>query len=303
MLKKVVCRDVDAAPVAVTVDANGNAVATPVSDGDKGSAPAPVKEPLVVNPADADNIEPALDDSTPTGGAPAVKPPGKDNAAFASMRVENTQLKGTVNELKEHLNSITSALQNIGNPNGSTDGVSGEPIEKRLVADPIGTIQEIAVKVYGEQNSRKDFQDVLTISRKTVLEKYPALKDGNSKEYQLYNQICATNPDYFKLAKGPLFAMREMEEVMATGADATPANADATPNTDAIPTGGNAMLDPNRGARVNSGIIMKGGAAGGNINPAQELSVAQLTYCKQHQIDPKVYKQIVNKETNRGYTA
>lgn len=304
-------------PATVVVD-TGNPEGTPTSDGQQGATPNPGTAPVAapVNTGDAASIavpsnakQPSRTpsaDADPTSGAPAANAP-RDNAAFAAMRVENKQLKDTVGTLQHQMSNITQALQNIGNPNVGGPNNIGEPIEKRLVEDPVGVIREIAVSAFQEANSKQAYQNKVAESRKIVLEKYPQLTDPNSREYQVYNKVCTENPDYFNLGNGPMVAMRDMEDILARegntsvgGAPVTnvPAAGGVNPNPY-----GNVMLDPNRNTRVNSGILMK--PNGIQITPGGpvDLDPAQMEYCKKNNISPDVYKQIINKGGKGGYTA
>jgi hypothetical protein len=268
-------------------------VVVPSPDAGKGNGgapnpePAPRQEPqgrdpIVVNPG-AQDPQPRPAARPGAGGDPT-------NSAFAQMRVENRRLAEELAQTQQQMQKVVGALRTIGgqpeDPNTGED--PEQAMLQRLAKDPIGVIKDVARGAYQEVSSQESFQRTLTDTRKAVVDKYPALRDPNSKEYQVYNQVCVENPEYFKLAKGPLFAMREMEERLAQDPNPNPNPAPRKPVNPNPPMGG---------------PIMQPGGGAGPVG-APDLDAAQQAYCKKYGIDPKVYVQVVGKSDSRGgYTA
>jgi hypothetical protein len=280
LMKPIVLRDpevnVDDPPIKVEIPPKK----VPDAGGGKGPTPDPDKGLKVKTPeelaaeGDAGHVE--------------HKPKGDANAAFAAMRVENKRLNDTVNQLQERVQKVDGVLQKIGQVYGNEEDPE-IPIEERLVKDPIGTIKLISKAAYQEVTSEARFNDTLVTSRKAVLEKYPALRNPESPEYQVYNRLCAENPDYFKLAKGPLMVMRDMEDELklTPAGKINPAEEHQFINVGGAPAGG---------------VIMRGGGAGALGGGATELTPAQADYCRKFGIDPKIYLQVANKANKGGYT-
>jgi len=282
-MKPIVLRDpeVDVDNLPAKVDIPPKKV--PDAGGAKGAAPDPEKGPKVNTPEDIDKGGDA--------GSLDTKPKHDSNAAFAAMRVENKQLKDTVGQLQDRVSRVDGVLTKIGQVYGNENGDSEIPIEERLVKDPIGTIKLISKSAYQEITSESKFNDTLLTSRKSVLDRYPGLRNPDSAEYQTYNRICAENPDYFKLAKGPLLAMRDMEEELKM-----------QPNPADAPKGESDKPLTNLGGNQPTGVIMRGGGAGILGTSSTELTPAQAEYCRKFSIDPKIYLQVANKANKGGYT-
>jgi hypothetical protein len=260
------------------------------SDAGKGKKPNPTPDDKGKDP----NRDPE-DLGDDEGAAKKDVKPNKDNAAFAAMRVENTKLSKQVEHLTGQLNNVIGALQTIGGVPGAKSGEL--PIEERLVKDPIGTIKEIAVTAQREVSTQERFQRVLNDSRKVVVDKYPALRDSNSYEFQVYDEICRENPEYFNSPKGPIQAMRDMEERLIAEGKLDP-NSLFSKNDSKAADSRRVINSP-----TGAGVGMRGGdMIGGKKAANNELDAAQLAYCKANGIDPKVYQQIIAKSSAGGYT-
>ena len=282
-MKPIVLRDpeVDADNPPVKVDLKPT---VPDAGAGKGTPANPDKSPKVRTPEEMEDASDA--------GHIEHKPKGDSNAAFAAMRVENKRLQDTVNQLQDKVQKVDGVLSRIGQVYGGEGEQTEIPIEERLVKDPIATIKLISKAAYQEVTSEARFSDTLGNSRKAVLERHPALRNPESPEYQAYNRICAENPDYFKLAKGPLLAMREMEEELKMYPAGNPNKEEhVQPQRQFVNVGG---------APSNS-VIMRGG--GGDLGGAPtELTPAQAEYCRKFSIDPKIYLQVANKANKGGYS-
>lgn len=287
----------------IIADADDDAAVTKIAVQGKADAPGSNGAASKADGAPAGKSD---DSAAPKDGAHASKSGATHdnddnarNAAFAAMRVENTKLNKTVEELSGKLNNITQVLSRIGQPPGAVDE-TGDPMAAaldKLAKDPINTIKEIAKGAYQEVGAEERFHRTLFDARKAVVDKYPALRDQNSYEYQVFNEICANNPEYFKLAKGPLYAMRDMEERLAAEGRSSKAGSDkGTDMLEDIPK--NPPVIPS----VNNGVGMRPGSGFNATKGAQELTPTQLEYCQRNGIDPKVYKQVISANSKGGFS-
>lgn len=133
----------------------------------------------------------------------------KLNASFYSQR-----------KMEEQLREISQRLQP---PPAKEVQPPADEWEEKVKKDWKGTVRELA-RLEAEELRKKDFEtqriqqretaenNIREQGKKTVLDKYPDLNDETSEKAQLYRQIVMANPDYLTNPRGPVLAMRDMED-------------------------------------------------------------------------------------------
>jgi len=148
-----------------------------------------------------------------------------DNKAFAEMRIENRDLKNTVEELKRTVEQLNQAPSTVQQPVQQQTVASDDPRnwteeqwdqlakqDWKKAVDLRSSIQ--AEDKYKEQKMSSEFSRVQEESKARVLERHPELNDPNSEKAKIYRNIVVANPEYTVQKKGPLSAMYEMEDYM-----------------------------------------------------------------------------------------
>lgn len=133
----------------------------------------------------------------------------KLNASFYGQR-----------KIEEQLKEIAQRLQP---PPAKEVATPSDEWDQKVQKDWKGTVQELAEKRFQELKVKEIEQSKITAreqqenqiredSKRKVLEKYPDLNDESSERAQLYRQIVMANQDYLYNPRGPVLAMRDMEE-------------------------------------------------------------------------------------------
>ncbi len=131
----------------------------------------------------------------------------------------------------------------------------------------------------------------LNESKDKVIQKHPELSDVSTEKSKIFLNILDRNPEYLTMSKGPILAMRDMEDEM-----------EALGYTKEQIFDSKKVATQNESTRVNRGSLTAGGRMaekpGGRT---VTLSKDDLEMCKAMGLDPKDYaKEKLNRETPKG---
>jgi hypothetical protein len=243
-----------------------------------------------------EEVEIDIDDKEEDEETPADK-------KFAEMRIENKELRTTVDELKQTVESlkstpaaapvVTPAPIASDDPRSWTeeqwDALAKSDWKKAV--DLRSSIQ--AEDKYKEQKTSSEFERVQEESKSKVLLRHPELNDPNSEKAKIYRNIVTANPEYTVQKKGPLSAMYEMEDYMEkhmgykrediVKAEQTAREAEAARHHRVSLTSTPGRHSEDSGTKVT-------------------LTKDEVDFCKLQEIDPKVYATNKKKlaATSRG---
>jgi hypothetical protein len=119
---------------------------------------------------------------------------------------------------------------------------------------------------------------VMEESKNRVLTRHPELNDQNSEKSQIYLSILDRNPEYLNMSKGPVLAMRDMEEEM-----------EARGYTREQIFDSKQAVARNEATRVSRASLTNGGRMPEKQGRTVTLSKADLEFCETQGIDPKKY--------------
>ena len=162
---------------------------------------------------DADDDDAGGDDDSPS------------NKAFAEMRVENKELKKTVDEMKTKIDELGQPQPIVAptqTPTGTdpTDPMNWteeqwDALAKSDWKKAVDLRSEIqARRIHTTATTNSEFNRVQEESKKAVLDRHPELGDINSEKSKIYKNIVTSNPEYVNQKKGPVHAMYEMENFL-----------------------------------------------------------------------------------------
>ena len=175
---------------------------------------------------DADEGEIEIDPDDKSGDAEKRK----SNYKFAKRRVEDKEKKER-QELRDQISSLSDTVGQLSQnmqaqrlpvvENETPDvGVPKTPEEWDALAEKDW---RKAVDLRSETNARRIIKEAQTFSsneknllesKQRVLARHPELNDNNSEKSKIFLQICQDNPDYLANSRGPVYAMRDMEDRM-----------------------------------------------------------------------------------------
>lgn len=205
------------------------------------------------------------------------------NKAFAAMRIENKQLKESVDNLSQQVQGISKpAPVQRPAPTGlpQTDAEWDDLAEKDWKkAVDLRSIQN-AQNIVQQQKAAASAMSTLEKSKQRVLALHPEIDDDNSEKAKIFKNIINENPDYLNLPKGPLYAMRDMEDYMENELGYKRSEIRNAEDKGA----------KREASRQNRIILNKGS---GRVNAGSKntvvLSRDELEFCKFQEIDPKEY--------------
>ena len=154
---------------------------------------------------------------------PEVKK-SKQNKKFAQMRIENKQLKEENEQLKRvpavPTPTVTPAapaapdIKDMRNPRNWTED-QWDVYAKKDWKGAVDLRSQInAENVVDKKATETKESSELVGSKKIVSGKHPELNDDNSEKTKIYLSILNDNPRYLTDPKGPIHAMRDMEDRM-----------------------------------------------------------------------------------------
>lgn len=147
-----------------------------------------------------------------------------------------------------------------------------------------------ARKVRDEYAQQEKSTNALNDSKTKVLDRHPELNDTNTEKSQIFLKILDKNPEYLSMAKGPILAMRDMEDEM-----------------EALGYTKEQIFDPKKAnervetTRINRGALTNGGRMPEKSARTVQLSKDDMEFCTSQGIDPKDYaREKLNLENRKG---
>lgn len=157
-----------------------------------------------------------------------------DARAFAAMRKENTEWKKKHSELEKKIKELSEkppvqaaapTQPQYTAPHQQREFINGVPVPQtkvewdalarqdwQLAVDMRSIIN--ARRITAEARSVQDNARTLDEAKIKVLEKHPELNDATTDKGRIYLEVLDKHPEYLTLPRGPIYAMREMEEIM-----------------------------------------------------------------------------------------
>jgi len=211
------------------------------------------------------------------------------NKAFASMRIENKQLKDSVDKLNQTVSELsnTSAQKTSIKAEDTYSDIpkTDEEWDKLAQTDwkkavDLRSIQN-AQNILKQQQHAEKSESTLTESKQKVLAVHPELNDNNSEKAKIYLSILDQNPDYLTQPRGPLYAMRDMEDYMENTLGYKRGEIRSAEKAGA----------QREASRQNRIVLNKGAGRSGTETTGNKvvLSKDEMEFCKFQEIDPKEY--------------
>lgn len=218
-----------------------------------------------------------------------------DNKAFAAMRKEAADLRKQNAEMakrmKEYeMRSAQAPAYVPPQPVQHRETIGGVPVpQTKQEWDALARADwQTAVDMRSIISARRVQEEVKRVDRNAsvmeesknrVLTRHPELADVNTEKSQIYLSILDKNPEYLTMSKGPVLAMRDMEEELEArgytreqifdSKRAVTRNEETRASRAQLTTGG--RMPERQGGRTVS------------------LSKADLEFCENQGIDPKKY--------------
>jgi hypothetical protein len=230
-----------------------------------------------------------------------------DNKAFAAMRKEASEAKKERDALKARIadyeKRAAQPVQYAPPPapvSTNREMIGGVPVpQTKQEWDALARHDwQTAVDMRSIIAARKVQEDVRRVdtstrvledSKQRVLSRHPELNDTNTEKSQIYLSILDKNPEYLTMSKGPVLAMRDMEEEM-----------EARGYTREQIFDSKKVIARNEAARVNRGALTGGGRMPEKQGRTVQLSKDDLEFCKTQGLDPKDYaRERLALENNR----
>lgn len=233
-----------------------------------------------------------------------------DNKAFAAMRKEAADAKKERDDLRRKVSDYEKkpapqptpapAPVNTADPNRRRETIGGITVpETKAEWDALArTDWQAAVDLRSIINARKVADEVRQVektsrsldeSKNKVLQRHPELADRNTEKGKIYMNILDKNPEYLTMTKGPILAMRDMEDEM-----------EALGYTKEQIFDTKKAANQDEATRVNRGALTAGGRMPQKTGRTVQLSKDDMEFCKTQGIDPVDYaKQKLELENNR----
>jgi len=216
------------------------------------------------------------------------------NKAFASMRIENKELKETQVRMQEQITGL--AAKPTEKPDPVDDGVPKTDAEWDTLADKdwkkaVDLRSNMnAQSVIATNNQAVQNQAALDKSKARVMERHPELDDDSSEKTRIFKQILANNPDYVNHPNGPIYAMRDMEDHMETVLGYKHKDIVAAENK-------GAARETDRQHRI---VLSGAGKAPESGDHKVTLTKDEAEFCKINDLDPKEYVKTKKKLEKSG---
>lgn len=222
-------------------------------------------------------------DLTPEEPEEELIPP-KVNAAWAKLRTENKKLKQSIEEINQRMAQPPAPSYNPPPPTQQPiNRMPQTPDEWDALAkqDWKQAVSLMSQVTYQNQQAAVRDTERLEKSKATVLERHPDLNDPNSEKYKIFNQIINENPQYLTDPKGPVHAMRDMEEHMETVLGRPRASIIAAKKQG---------VEEER-LRTHRRDLMGGGGRTPDSGPGNKVTLTkeELEFCKHNRVDVKEY--------------
>jgi len=218
-----------------------------------------------------------------------------DNKAFAALRKEAADAKREREELRRKVSEYEKRpVQRVEqapvvDTNKRREMIGGIPVpETKEEWNKLAREDwQAAVDLRSIINARKVADEVRSVERTSrtldeaknkVLQKHPELADGTTEKGKIYLNILERNPEYLTMSKGPILAMRDMEDEMES----------LGYTRDQI-FASKKVVAQNEATRVSRGALTSGGKMPEKTARTVSLSKDDLEFCKSQGIDPKDY--------------
>ena len=217
------------------------------------------------------------------------------NKAFASMRIENKELKERQAALEAQVSGLSARPAPKEGPvdNGlpKTDEEWDALADKdwKRAVDLRSNMN--AQHVIATNNQVIQSTQALEKAKARMLERHPELDDNTSEKSRIFLNILSTNPDYVNHPNGPIYAMKDMEDHMETvlgykRSDIVTAEKQG------------AQRESQRQHRI---VLNKGGGkTPGGGERVVTLTKDENEFCKLQGIDPKEYAKTKKRLSKAG---
>lgn len=219
-----------------------------------------------------------------------------DNKAFAKLRKEASDAKKERDDFKKKVDQYEKDKK-------GADPVVRQPVERtdERRRETIGGIIVPETKEEWDALARKDWKAAVDLrsiinirnanaesrrvdlhartledSKNRVAERHPELLDVNTEKSQIYVKILEKNPDYLTMPKGPILAMRDMEDEL----EVLGYTREQIYNPKKVAT-------QEEATRVTRGALTGGGRMPEKTGRTVTLTKDELELCKSQGIDPK----------------
>lgn len=158
-----------------------------------------------------------------------------DNKKFAEMRVRNKELSREREELAQKVAQYEAQKQEYVQPAPQPMQYPQQQREQRVVNGQRIVVPQTKQEwdalaradwqtavdlkaVVAAENVGRQIQEVagtnrmMAESKQKVLAKHPELEDVSTQKSQIYLQVLQEHPEYLNMPRGPVYAMRDMEE-------------------------------------------------------------------------------------------
>jgi len=219
------------------------------------------------------------------------------NDAFAALRKEAAEAKREREELKKKIQEYETRPVQAAAPvapatpvnNAQREFIGGVPVPQNkaewdaLARQDWQTAVDMrsiisARRVQEESRKVETATRGLEESKQKVLQRHPELADANSEKGKIFLQILDRNPDYLTMSKGPILAMRDMEDEM-----------EAKGYTREQIFESKKVAAQNEVTRTNRAALTGGGRMPEKQGRTVQLSKDDLEFCKSQGLDPKDY--------------
>jgi hypothetical protein len=231
------------------------------------------------------------------------------NDAFAAMRKEAAEAKREREELKKKVADYEARMNQpqaqpqtaqYVPPQGQREHIGGVPVpQTKAEWDALARQDwQQAVSLMSVIKSREEYakyrgaeRSAVTMeeSKQRVLQRHPELADVSSDKSRIFLSILDRNPEYLTMSKGPIVAMREMEEEL----EAKGYTRDQIFDSKKVQ------------AQQEATRVTRGSRTGGGKMPEKQgrtiqLSKDDLEFCRANDLDPKDYaKERLAMENNK----
>jgi hypothetical protein len=217
------------------------------------------------------------------------------NKAFASMRIENKELKERQAALEAQVQGLSA--RPAPKADAVDDGIPRTDAEWDALADKdwkraVDLRSNMnAHHVIAANNQVVESSKSLEKNKARVLERHPELNDNMSEKSRIFLNILSTHPDYVNHPNGPIYAMRDMEDHMETVLGYKP--------SDIVTAEKNGAQRENQ--RQHRIVLNKGGGKPpGSGENTVTLTKDESDFCKLQGIDPKEYAKTKKKLSKSG---
>jgi len=217
------------------------------------------------------------------------------NDAFAAMRKEAADAKREKAELEKRIKDYESrpapqpAPVYAPAPNTQREFIGGIPVpQNKAEWDALARQDwQVAVEMKSVIKSREEYANYkrseqfavkMEESKQKALERHPELNDPQSEKSKIFLEVLAKNPQYYQDPRGPIHAVRDMEDEM-----------EARGFTREQIFESKKVAAQNETTRNNRAALTGGGRMPVTQGRTVQLTKDDLEFCKNNDLDPKDY--------------